>query len=130
MFGYQVGFFEVEDMAGTSWRQLFKLSPSVPKLTADLTEKALPVKFAKIHIVNESKIVDALYQLMKPLISQQLRQRLVFHGQKLAKLHEVVPLQQLPAELGGNWTPQAFSDEQIDQLNCELVDYWNKYPVN
>jgi len=127
----KAGFVEIQDMARTSWRQLLKLSPSVPKLTADLTEKALPVKFSKIHIVNESRIVDAIYALMRPLISNQLKQRLVFHGDKLDKLYEVVEKPLVPSELGGDWRLPCpvLSDAQIRKMMDDVGSYWKRYPV-
>ena len=119
-------------MAGASWRQLLKLSPSVPRLTADLTEKALPVKFTKIHIVNQSRILDILYSMIKPLISNELKQRLVFEGSSFENLQKVFDKEVLPIEVGGQWslTATELDDKAIAEINEKVTAYWAKYPVS
>lgn len=122
------GMLEVLDFANVTWKQFISMPVSMHKLSADLSERAIPIKYKKIHIVNQGRLVDMLWTLMKPFVSEDTKQKLVFHGTDFSKLKGEIDESLLPCELGGRRVDKMPDDaDLIKQLDIKITDLWDKY---
>lgn len=121
------GLIEVVDMRGFGWNHFVKVTPSQLKFGVDLTERTLPIRFKKIHICYENKLVDLLFSVVRPFLSQDLKEALVFHGKDLTELYKQVPQAVLPEELGGEQDLRTYSDSELSEIDEKLNSYWSFY---
>lgn len=91
----------VEDMKGMSLKIVAKMSMSVMRKMAFMTQDAMPIRYKMMHIVNEGKFYDVVFQLIKPFLSKKMKERIKVHGTDFSKLHEYIDPQYLPDDLGG-----------------------------
>lgn len=123
------GLLEVLDFSNISWKQFMAMPPSLHKLSADLSERAVPINFKKVHVVNQGRIVDMLWTLMKPFLSQEMKQRICFHGSDFTQLHQDIDKELLPKELGGTRDDDfAVDDAYISELDRKVKELWESYP--
>lgn len=54
-----------------------------------------------IHIVNQSWLVDLMYQVFKPFLDKKMRSIIHFHGTKMDTLHTFIDPKHLPKKYGG-----------------------------
>jgi len=120
------GIIDIVDMSGFGWRQMKNFGPFQAKLTADLTDKILPIRFNQIHVINVSYLAKMAYQLMKPFMSDDYAKKIHFHGSDLTQLHDIVPRDILPKEIGG--TKGAYSSkvwyDKLVATEPTLNDMW------
>ncbi|XP_015929972.1 clavesin-1 [Parasteatoda tepidariorum] len=81
------------------------LNLSFVKFTINTFQDCWPDRVKGIHFVNQPAALTAIYHLVKPFVKKKLLQRVHFHGSKLESLHEFVPKELLPEELGGTMGP-------------------------
>jgi len=120
------GIVVIIDMKGFGMKHLAHFSVIRAKRIAELADKALPVQLNQIHVVNQSKVTDIAYAVIKPFLSTEFTRKIRFHGTDFTELHKVVPKEVLPSPFGG--TGGDFSSEnfynQLLILRGELEEYW------
>jgi len=122
------GMLEILDFSNITWRQFTSMPASLHKLSADLSERALPLKYKKIHIVNQGKLVDILWAIMKPFVSEEMKQRLAFHGANYTELHKDIDRELLPPDLGGTDSEEdIYTPEYLSLLDRQIKELWTKY---
>jgi len=122
------GMIEVLDFSNVSWKQFMAMPASLHKISADLSERAIPIKFKKVHIVNQGRMVNMLWALMKPFVSEEMKQRLNFHGEDFSQLHKEIDKDLLPHELGGTSDSSfSYQDSFIADLDVKIKELWAKY---
>lgn len=76
---------------------------------------AYPNRIRQVHIVHVAPIVETLVNLIKPLLKEKLRNRIVFH-KSVDTLRKHISEDILPAEYGGK-------EVSIKQLSSEMQNY-------
>lgn len=74
------------------------------KWSAAFIQETFPLWFRSIHMVNASRMLTVLYNMIKPLFSQRIQESIFIHD-SFESLHQHVSLECLPEELGGNAGP-------------------------
>jgi len=123
------GLICVIDMTDFGWSQLRRFGPSQAKKIVHIIEECLPIRFKAIHVINESTLADIAFTIMKPFLSEELRNKIIFHGSYLSELHSIVPPEILPTEIGGIEGPidsQKWFDEIISS-ETYLTTNWDNY---
>ena len=124
----EAGMLEVLDFADVTWRQFTSMPASLHKLSADLSERAIPIKYKKIHIVNQGRLIDMLWAIMKPFVSDEMKQKLCFHGEDFSGLKNEIDESLLPPELGGTREDKHLTDPNfIPDLDAKIKALWDKY---
>lgn len=122
------GMIEVLNFADVSWKQFWNMPASLHSVIADLTERALPVSYKKVHVVNEGKLVDMLWRIMKPFVSPEMKARIHFHGTNHSELYNDIDRSLLPPELGGTGPEKApLSPKFVEESDQKVLHLWNKY---
>lgn len=98
------GFVMVLDMSEFGWSQLRRFGPSQAKKMVHIIDECLPIRFKAIHVIHESTLADIAFTILKPFLSEELRDKITFHGSDLSALHSMVSIDVLPVELGGHST--------------------------
>lgn len=123
----QVNVIEILDFDQVTWKHFTAMPVALHKQSADLTERAMPIIFSNIHIVNQGKLVDMLWAIMKPFVSDEMKKKLVFHGSDFTNLRLSIDQHLLPVKFGGKLTATKLSREAITCLDDKITQYWNKY---
>ncbi|GFS78455.1 CRAL-TRIO domain-containing protein, partial [Nephila pilipes] len=67
----------------------------------------VPCRVKGIHFINEPFYISLFFNIIKGFISEKLRKRIHLHGANKESLHQHIPADILPEELGGNLGPVA-----------------------
>lgn len=110
------GIVAIVDMAEFGWYHLMQLSVEYMKSMAALIQNSFPLRFREIHIVNESYLFDIIFALIKPFLTEKIRNRIRFHGADLKSLHKFISPSILPAEYGGD-QPSFDNSDMVQELN-------------
>ncbi|GBP16691.1 Clavesin-2 [Eumeta japonica] len=95
------GYVVVVDWTEFTFKQSRNLQPKTLKLMIDGLQDCLPVRFKSIHFIGQPWYVETALAVIKPYLHAKTRDRIVLHGNNLSTLHDALPLDILPAELGG-----------------------------
>uniref|UniRef100_A0AAR5PGE2 CRAL-TRIO domain-containing protein n=1 Tax=Dendroctonus ponderosae TaxID=77166 RepID=A0AAR5PGE2_DENPD len=82
--------------AGHAWY----LTPKIAKSMVAVGYSSLPHRIEAVHIVNGSKLFDYAFGLLKPLLPEYVRQKIIIHSD-LDSLHKWVLPKYLPKRYGG-----------------------------
>ena len=110
------GIIAVVDMAGLSWSHWMQMSMDYIQSMVGMVQNSFPIRFKEIHIINESPIFQVAFALVKPFLTEKMKQRLQFHGCCQESLHRSVPANILPEELGGD-CGEFNNQEVVAELN-------------
>jgi len=116
------GIVAIVDMADFGWYHMMQLSVDYVKNMVSLIQSTFPLRFREIHIVNESYLFDVVFTLMKPFLTEKIRNRIRFHGADLDSLHKYISPSILPEEYGGEQPPFDNSD-MVQEIN-QMEDYF------
>lgn len=95
------GFVIIVDWTEFTFKQSCSLQAKVLKLMIDGLQDCMPVRFKSIHFIGQPWYVETALAVIKPYLKAKTRERIVLHGNNLSTLHDSLPLDILPAELGG-----------------------------
>lgn len=112
------GIIALLDLKEFGFHHIRQMSPAHCRRMVLLIQNCFPGRFKGIHIINEPAVFDILFALVKPFLSEKLKNRIHFHGENLQSLHEHIPPSILPAEFGGQLGP--FSNQEF--VNELLAD--------
>ena len=94
----------IEDAEGFGLNQLRHFTIENAKNMTSFTQDSFPLWFRSIHIVNAPRLFYLAYNVVKPFLNERVKNNLFFHS-SLESLHEHVPKDILPEELGGDMGP-------------------------
>ncbi|XP_045311086.1 alpha-tocopherol transfer protein isoform X1 [Leopardus geoffroyi] len=105
------GIKAVFDLEGWQFSHAFQITPSVAKKIAAVLTDSFPLKVRGIHLINEPIIFHAVFSMIKPFLTEKIKERIHMHGNnyKQSLLQHFPDI--LPLEYGGT----EFSMEDICQ---------------
>lgn len=95
------GYVIIVDWTEFTFKQSCSLQAKVLKLMIDGLQDCMPVRFKSIHFIGQPWYVETALAVIKPYLKAKTRERIILHGNNLSTLHDSLPLDILPAELGG-----------------------------
>ncbi|KGL82031.1 Alpha-tocopherol transfer protein, partial [Tinamus guttatus] len=96
------GVKAIFDLQGWRFAHAFQISPAVAKKIAAVLTDSFPLKVRGIHFINEPLFFHPVYALIKPFLTEKIRQRVHMHGNNyMESLTEHFPVSILPQEYGG-----------------------------
>ncbi|XP_076452323.1 alpha-tocopherol transfer protein-like [Babylonia areolata] len=113
------GLTVIADLKDFGWHQAKHYTPSVARKEATLYQDAFPMRFRAAHYLNEPTFMDAMFAIAKPFMKEKFLKRIHMHGNKLEKLHEILPREILPEELGCTQPPFSNDEMVAEMLACE-----------
>lgn len=109
------GFVLVIDWSDLPVRAAGQLSPRLLRDIVEGLQDCFPVRFKAVHMLNQPWWLEAPLLVLRRFLTEKSRARLHTHGNNLAPLHEHLPPDILPAELGGE-RPEHSPQPWIDSL--------------
>ncbi|XP_015113828.1 clavesin-2 [Diachasma alloeum] len=97
----QCGFVIVIDWCNFTLRQGSALGAAALRNLIAALRGRFPARFKGIHFLSAPLYVQATLALVKPFLDEKTRHKIYLHGNNLSTLHEHLPTDILPAELGG-----------------------------
>ncbi|XP_014205030.1 clavesin-2-like [Copidosoma floridanum] len=97
----QAGFVAVVDWSGFTLRQGGALGAGALRNLISTLRGRFPARFKAIHFISAPLYVQATLALVKPFLDDKTRKKIYLHGNNLSTLHQHLPLDILPSELGG-----------------------------
>jgi len=95
------GMTVVCDCTGFSLKHFTNITLTDLKYLAMIAQDSFPIWFRGIHLVHLPRLSHVMFQMIKPILSQRIRDAIVFHNSN-ETLHSYVDKDILPEELGGN----------------------------
>ncbi|XP_070533462.1 alpha-tocopherol transfer protein-like isoform X2 [Ptychodera flava] len=95
------GMVAILDLANVTMNHVTTYGPGNTRKMTDIMQNAMPLRVKAVHYVHQSKVVNALFTMMRPFLSEKLKKRVQFHGDEFDNLHQQVPSHLLPSEYGG-----------------------------
>ena len=102
----------IEDMGYLSYEMMQQVGPFVGRRFVNLVQDCLPIRVKSINIVNESKIFDIVFAIVRPFMKEKIKNRMTNHGTNFELLHKSVEPSVLPPKYGG-------SGDKLDGLVAE-----------
>ncbi|XP_066251377.1 alpha-tocopherol transfer protein-like [Euwallacea similis] len=90
----------VMDVGNLGANHAWYLSPTIVKHMLAVAYSSLPHRVEAVHIINVSKIFDYAFSMLKPLLSDYVKAKIVIHPD-LESLHKHVSPKYLPKRYGG-----------------------------
>lgn len=98
------GFVIICNANGFNLKQFRSMTWTDLKYICMLIQDYFPLKYNEIHVANTPKVAYYAYQMMKPMMGQNLRDKIHFHT-TLESLHQKVDKSVLTEDLGGSLGP-------------------------
>uniref|UniRef100_A0A8C9EV28 Alpha tocopherol transfer protein n=1 Tax=Pavo cristatus TaxID=9049 RepID=A0A8C9EV28_PAVCR len=96
------GVKAIFDLEGWRFAHAFQISPAVAKKIAAVLTDSFPLKVRGIHLINEPLFFHPVFALIKPFLTEKIKQRVYMHGSNyMQSLTEHFPASILPQEYGG-----------------------------
>ncbi|XP_049771585.1 clavesin-2-like [Schistocerca cancellata] len=118
----------IVDMTGYGLQHFLVATPSNLSLFVKMFQDSFPLRLKGIHVVNAPSLFSTVFALCKPFLKEKLRRRIHIHGKNMSSLHDYVPFEILPKQLGGMLPDFNFSSFRTKiQHNENMIKAWNKY---
>lgn len=121
------GIAALVDMSGLCWTHWKQLSLDYISCMVATVQGAFPIRFREIHVVNEYGVFHAVYALVRPFLTEKIRNRLQFHGCCHQNLQESLGKPILPSVYGGDQVMMGAGDEQeeVREAVGNLSEYFS-----
>ncbi|XP_067887001.1 alpha-tocopherol transfer protein [Heterodontus francisci] len=127
----QNGVKVIFDLCGWRFAHALEINPTIAKKIAAVVVDSFPLKVRGIHMINEPVLFDSVFAIIKPFLSEKIRERIHMHGNNYQhNLCKHFPVHILPPEYGGQgpayeelcqeWTKFVLQSEK-DLLELSLV---------
>ncbi|XP_066481984.1 alpha-tocopherol transfer protein [Tiliqua scincoides] len=105
------------DLQGWKFAHALQISPAMAKRIAAVLSDSFPLKVRGIHLINEPLFFHPVFALIKPFMSEKMKNRIHMHGDDYTQsLQECFPASILPEEYGGKTV-------SMEQLSQEWTDF-------
>lgn len=123
------GFIFLVDMRNVSLRHIYQMGVTNAMLLATLTDHCMPIKPINIHICFENRFTSLAYSMFRPFLSEELKRRVVFHGNDMTTLFKYLPADYVPPNWdGANEEPKLTEIvEKIKNESNQIVKTWDTY---
>ena len=113
----------IEDMHYLNFELVQQVGPFVGRRFVNLLQDCLPIRIKGVNIVNESKLFNFVFAIVRPFIKDKTKKQIKSHGTKFELLHKSVEPSVLPPKYGGsgeldwfvaeNWKNIIYSDSNL-----------------
>ncbi|XP_045191451.1 alpha-tocopherol transfer protein-like [Mercenaria mercenaria] len=92
------GLVFVIDMTGFSRHHFVSTGMENTKKCMIVTQKALPGRIKELHYYNTGAVFESIFNMIRPMMSEKLRNRVHVHGQNLSSVYDKIDKCMLPEE--------------------------------
>lgn len=113
------GFRAIIDLRGLNWNHIKQLTPTNIIQSIRSTQFCFPARYKGIHVLSENKMLNLIWGMIYPLLTQKLKRRIFFHGEDLTPLTQFIHPSVLPEEFGGQG-PVFDNDDWKDIIHSRM----------
>ncbi|KAF5274939.1 hypothetical protein FQR65_LT04280 [Abscondita terminalis] len=117
------------DLGGLTMQQAWYLTPTIARQIFDIMVTSFPMQIKSVHIVNQPWIFEMIFNLFKPFLNEEMRERIFIHGDNMESLHKEIEPKYLPERYGGvhpdyhtDWMRHCVTTEKI-RWELETLGY-------
>jgi len=125
-FTQAAGIVLIFDIEGFGFKHLKALGIDELRCLGGCLSGGFPIWFRQIHFVNNPKLFNMAYTVLKGFLGPRVKDNIVFHGTNLASLHEHVSTELLPKELGGSYVDDGQSVQTLKLKEKEVLEFMTK----
>ncbi|KAK3579210.1 hypothetical protein CHS0354_022755 [Potamilus streckersoni] len=92
------GLVFIVDLTGFTRQHFMATGVENSKKCMLVTQKALPGRIKELHYYNTGSVFETIFNLIRPLMSEKLRNRVHVHGQNLTTVYDNIDMSLLPEE--------------------------------
>ncbi|KRT79161.1 CRAL-TRIO domain containing protein, partial [Oryctes borbonicus] len=122
------GFVVVIDCKDIGMKHIRNFTPSFAGKLLTFLQQAMPLRLKEFHIINNPFIFNIAWAIVKPLLIQKAKNRIILHGKNIASLHQYLAPTHLPEDFGGYlpkiWYSSVDWYPTIEQQS-EFIKKWN-----
>lgn len=112
------GCIIIADLTGFGFKHLRALGIAELRCLGSFLSGCFPVWFRNIHFVNNPRLFNTLFSILKGFLSENIKNCTKFHGSSTKELVSLLPAKLLPIELGGECTEAQLESHQcLDALD-------------
>lgn len=125
---YQIlGGVCIIDVANLSAGHAWYMTPTIAKNMLAVGYTSIPHRVDAVHIINVSRIFDYAFGMLKPLLSDHIKARIIIHP-NLESLHKYISPKYLPKRYGGIHKDYRYNDWiGVLKENPKLIDEIETY---
>ncbi|KAG5872750.1 Clavesin-2, partial [Gonioctena quinquepunctata] len=91
----------VLDLSDLTLQMAWYMTPTLAKHILDLAIYAFPLRVEEVHIIHLSWIFDMAWSMVRPLIAEDVKEKIFFHGDDMESFHAYIDAKCLPKRYGG-----------------------------
>nr|XP_023014183.1 alpha-tocopherol transfer protein-like [Leptinotarsa decemlineata] len=91
----------IVDLSGLSLDMAWYMTPTLAKHILNLAVYSFPIRTEEVHVLHTSWIFDMAWSMLKPLITETIKEKIYFHGDDLESFHGHIDPKCLPKRYGG-----------------------------
>ena len=95
------GFIIIHDLTFAGVKEALQIDPHLRKKALSLLHNALPIRLKKVIMVNQPPIFTTIFNIIKSLLPQKMRKRILVCGNSYGLVLENVDRELLPKSLSG-----------------------------
>lgn len=92
------GLTFIIDMTGFSRHHFVSTGVENTRKCMIVTQRALPGRIKELHYYNTGTVFESIFNMIRPMMSEKLRNRVHVHGQSLSSVYEQIDMSLLPEE--------------------------------
>lgn len=74
-----------------------------------------------LHIVNQGKAFDVIFQMFKPFLNQRMKSKIFIHGTDYTSLHKHIHPEHLPRRYGGTLPEYPYGEWMVNLVKNEKI---------
>jgi len=117
------GITIILDCSGFGLTHIKSLGVNEIRLASAFLSGSFPLWTRRIHFVFQPRLFSVLMNVVRPFLTENAKDVLMFHGTDLDGLHKEVPKEVLPKELGG---PLEYSNDDIVKAAKNMEDHFQE----
>ncbi|CAK8691478.1 unnamed protein product [Clavelina lepadiformis] len=114
------GVTVIEDLFYSGLDLVKQIGPFLARRFLGLLQDAMPVRIKSVNIVNESKIFDAVFAIVRPFMKEKMKRRFEVHGSVFDSLHKKIDPSILPHDFGG--TGSELDEKMIEEWTSSVLE--------
>lgn len=118
------GIIVLVDGSGFSAKQVKVVTPTNVQKYVTLAVKCSPTRFKGCHILFLPQVMHFGIQMVRPLLPEKVRSRLISHGNTLDEFFKIVPQNVLPDWLGGTLSEEEAIDYDLEKALLHKDAYY------
>merc|ERR1711971_67335 len=111
------GIVSITDASGFGFKHLRAIGLEDGKNMASFFNVSFPLYMRQTHVLHAPRVFNMVFNMLKPFLTPEVRDGVVFHSGDLTTLRDYVPVDILPSDVGGRKNaPSMDNSSNVEEL--------------